>query len=240
MSSRAERLEKKRVSRRGMLEHLCTAFALTGPSMNGITLALMVCGLVSRAISRSAPNASRGSRWLLVVSIAGGIGCREEQDRAAASVAADADSKTMVGYDLRRLRPRDTDLSVMFDEQFQQARKEGKAVAVLFSAGWCEPCRTLELELGNFQPEESIGRMRILELKEEDWEGATRMNEFNELRRRWHPILNSYPLFYVLDDQGAGIEEMRDAIDRLKAQGVEPTIANWFRSVRQGGVAAAG
>lgn len=167
-----------------------------------------------------------------------GPACGKASPQADSAVEAAEAPAALVGYDIRRLRPGKEDLEVVFDEQFARARSEGKQVAVLFSAGWCEPCRILELELGNVQPQSAIGHVRLFELNEEDWDGATRMNEFNALRRRWNPVLNSYPLFYVLDEQGKGIEEMRDAIDRLKAQSLEPSVANWFGSVRHGGLTA--
>lgn len=151
------------------------------------------------------------------------------------SSSSDAPPKSpeTVGYDIRRLRPRNEQpLAQMFDELHAKARAEGRHVAVLFSADWCEPCRTLELELGNLHPATDIGHVRIFELKEEDWERATRMNEFNDLRRRWSAPLNVYPLFVLLDEKGEKIEEMVEARDRLEQSGVEPTLPNWFRALR--------
>ncbi len=165
------------------------------------------------------------------------VACGGNADGAAAdesskSPAADK-APAKVGYDIRRLRPRnDAPLADMFDRMAADARAEGKHVAVLFSADWCEPCRVLELELGNLHPAEEIGHVRILELKEEDWERATRMNEFNELRRRWSAPLNVYPLFVLLDESGAKIEEMQEAKDRLEAEGRQATIPNWFSALR--------
>lgn len=141
----------------------------------------------------------------------------------------------MVGYDIRRLRPRNEELLAdMFERTFAQAHADHKQVAVLFSADWCEPCRVLDTELGNEHPDSMIGHVRIIELKEEDWEGVTRMDEFNALRSRWHNTLNSYPVVVLLDDQGKKVEEMKEAIARLEAQGLDPTLPIWFASHREG------
>lgn len=159
--------------------------------------------------------------------------CGDEAPPPPKGSAAQASGPKSVGYDLRRLRPRNEEKLVdMFERMRTQAKSEGKHVAVLFSADWCEPCRKLELELGNTQPEDAIGHVRILELKEEDWEAATRLDEFEELRARWYGRANSYPVFVVLDEQGKKIEEMQEAIDRLETRGTEPTVANWFRELR--------
>ena len=142
-------------------------------------------------------------------------------------------SEAKVGYDLRRLRPRDEEtLAAMFDRLRAQALAEGKRAMVLFSADWCEPCRTLEAELGNRHPAAQIDDVRIFELKEEDWQAAARMDEFNELRRRWAGTVGSYPLLVLLDAAGKRVEEMKEAIARLEAAGVEPTLAHWIAGTR--------
>jgi len=157
-------------------------------------------------------------------------GCGEAskaQVVAAPVVAVD------VGYELRRLRPRDEEkLEAMFDRLRVAAVGEGKRVAVLFSADWCEPCRKLETELGNRHPAQQIGDVRIFELKEEDWKAATRMDEFDALRRRWSGDTGAYPLLVLLDEQGGKREEMKEAITRLEAAKVEPTLAQWFAETR--------
>ena len=161
--------------------------------------------------------------------------CGSKDSEAPPVTAATHKGPRSIGYDLRRLRPRNEEkLVAMFERMRAQATSEGKHVAVLFSADWCEPCRKLELELGNTQPEDAIGHVRILELKEEDWEAATRLDEFEELRARWYGRASSYPVFVVLDEQGKKIEEMQEAIDRLEKSGVEPTVANWFRELATG------
>lgn len=165
------------------------------------------------------------------------LGCNGEAAPAPAGASPAAgranEREAKVGYDIRRLRPTDAQsLAQMFDEMRKKALAEGKHVAVLFSADWCEPCRTLDLELGNMHPAEDIGHVRILEIKEEDWSRVTRMNELNELRRRWSAPLGVYPLFVLLDAEGAKIEEMPEAKARLEASGAEATIPAWFRGVR--------
>lgn len=162
------------------------------------------------------------------------VACDDSAPAGATKPAAVAKPKANadVGYDIRRLRPRDGEtLDAMFGRLAQQANDDGKQVAVLFSADWCEPCRRLELEFGNVHPAEKIGKFRILELKEEDWMGASRMNEFNALRKRWYAKTDSYPVFILLDPDEEKIEEMKEAIDRLSAAGVEPTVDNWFADV---------
>jgi thiol-disulfide isomerase/thioredoxin len=139
-----------------------------------------------------------------------------------------------VGYDLRRLRPTgDEPLVKTFERMHAQARAEGKQVAMLFSAEWCERCRRLELELGNLHPAVDIAHVRILELVEEDWEQALRMNEFELLRQRWDATKGTYPLFVVLDEHGGKIEEMKEAVDRLEQAGQAATVATWFRGLRR-------
>jgi thiol-disulfide isomerase/thioredoxin len=180
------------------------------------------------------------NRWssiaILVLACGAAVGaCRSgeesksdaEADRAPAGVE-------MVGYDIRRLRPRNEELLVdMFQRTFDTAVADGKMVAVLFSADWCEPCRVLDTELGNEHPVDMIGHVRVIELKEEDWEGVTRMDEFNALRSRWHKTLNSYPVVVLLDDKGEKVEEMKEAITRLEGEGLDPTLPIWFASRRE-------
>jgi hypothetical protein len=160
------------------------------------------------------------------------VGCGEPAATAVKSASVSASAET-VGYELRRLRPRDEEtLAAMFDRLRVQAVGEGKRVAVLFSADWCEPCRILEVELGNRHFSSEIGDVRIFEVKEEDWTVATRMDEFDALRRRWSEVTGSYPLLILLDEKGARREEMKDAIPRLEAAGIEPTLANWLADTR--------
>ncbi|HFE47378.1 MAG TPA: thioredoxin family protein [Nannocystis exedens] len=149
------------------------------------------------------------------------------------AAAADGSSK-MVGYDLRRLRPRDDEtLAAMFERLRVQASADKKRVAVLFSADWCAPCKRIEAELGSLQPAEQIGDVRIFELKEEDWVEVTRMSEFNDLRARWYPKKGSYPVLVLLRDDGTVLEEMKEAIDRLEGENVEATLPNWFATSRR-------
>ena len=135
-------------------------------------------------------------------------------------------------YDLRRIRPGDNPLAETFERLRKRAIQDGKRVAILFSADWCQPCLDLDLELGNRHPTSSIGDVRIFQLKEEEWEDATRLNEVNQLRAQWYPTLWSYPVFILLDDQGNKIEEMKEAKKRLESIHIEPTLANWFLSTR--------
>lgn len=167
---------------------------------------------------------------LLLLSACGGDGGAGSPAQAASS----AQEPAKVGYDLRRLRPTtDEPLVKTFERMQAQAQAEGKQVAMLFSAEWCERCRRLELELGNLHPTGDIAHVRILELVEEDWEQALRMNEFEQLRLRWDAAKGTYPLFVVLDGQGRKVEEMKEAVDRLEQTGQEATVATWFRGLRQ-------
>lgn len=169
---------------------------------------------------------------LLIAALAA---CEGSQGASPSASPPPAAAQTEVGYDVRRLRPRDGEpLEAMFDRMRAEAMHDGKHVAVLFSADWCEPCRDLALELGNTHPAASIGGFRILELVEEDWDRATRMGEFNNLRRRWYAPVGSYPVFLVLDERGGKIEEMKEAIARLETAGIEPTVPNWFANIAAG------
>lgn len=178
----------------------------------------------------------RSDRSIVVWALAVMCGCGGEAAKPAVAVApvvVKPESDAEVGYDLRRLRPRDEEtLAEMFDRQRAQAAKEGKRVAALFSADWCEPCRLLETELGNRHPAQQIGDVRILELKEEDWAGATRMDEFDALRKRWTGNTGSYPLLLLLDEAGKKREEMKEAKERLAAAGAPDTLAHWFADTR--------
>lgn len=162
------------------------------------------------------------------------LGCGNDpsEQGPAPQQAASPSAPAEVGYDLRRLRPVDGQpLDQMFERLQAQAKADGKHVAVLFSANWCERCRRLELELGNLHPADQIAHVRILELVEEDWEKVTRMNEFDALRQRWDTTKGTYPLFVVLDDEGNKREEMKEAVERLEHAGVEPTVPAWFREL---------
>ncbi len=177
-------------------------------------------------------------RWMVLW--CGLVACTSEPSAPNAAVAgvAPAPRDTRVGYELRRLRPRDGEvIEDLFERQRLAAIADGKRVMVLFGADWCQPCRDLETELGNRHPDEQIGDVRILELKEEDWSVATRMAEFDRLRRRWSSSTGSYPLLLLLDEAGGLREEMKQAISRLEASGEPPTLANWIANTRpQAGV----
>jgi thiol-disulfide isomerase/thioredoxin len=164
--------------------------------------------------------------WLLVA-----CDPAPEQPTESSTAEPKADEDPLVGYDLRRLRPIDDEpLAGMFDRVHATARADDKRVVVLFSADWCEPCKRLDLELGNTHPASMIGRFRILELKEDDWKAAARMDEYNDLRARWEPVAGSYPLVVLLDEQGKRVDEMKEAKTRLEAQGLEPTLPIWLSS----------
>jgi hypothetical protein len=184
-------------------------------------------------------KAMRRTRDLAIVLLAGGLfACDAHEPPAQAEPSNSlqpADSDPLVGYDLRRLRPRDEPLADMFERVRADALREQKRVVVLFSADWCEPCRHLDLELGNTHPTSMIGDVRVLELKEDDWVAVARMDEFNSLRRRWEPLLNTYPLVILLDESGGRIEEMKEAKLRLEAAGLEPTLPVWFELSRPTG-----
>lgn len=145
------------------------------------------------------------------------------------------DPHRLVGYDVRRVRPGAGALAEAFDGALARAQKDGQRPAVLFSADWCEPCRDLEIELGNMHPASAIGDVRIFILKEEEWQKAVRMDEYNGLRTRWDKVINSYPLFVVLDDEGATIEEMQAGRERLESSEVAATLPNWFAGLRAAG-----
>jgi thiol-disulfide isomerase/thioredoxin len=170
--------------------------------------------------------------WLAILA-ASLLACEPapEPNSESGKSAAKVDDDPLVGYDLRRLRPIDDEpLAGMFDRIHATAKADGKRVVVLFSADWCEPCKHLDLELGNMHPSSMISGFRILELKEDDWKAAARMDEYNDLRSRWEPVVGSYPLVVMLDDQGKRVDEMKEAKARLEAQGLEPTLPIWLSS----------
>lgn len=190
-----------------------------------------------RATPRAAPLRGLIAAFTLsaAISSAGALmGCKGDETAAEGAAASDdrEEPPANVGYDMRRLRPTDEPLGPRFDRLRAETVKEGKQVAVLFSADWCEPCQVLEIELGNMHPPSVIGDVRIFQIKEEDWEAKTRMDEVNNLRLRWHPTKNSYPVLILLDDEGNKLEEMKEAKARLESEGLQPTLPNWFQSVR--------
>jgi thiol-disulfide isomerase/thioredoxin len=184
----------------------------------------------------SEPMSSLRAPMLALLALLGSLACEAPTRDEPTSSSAPADSDPLVGYDLRRLRPRDDEpLASMFERVRSEALREQKRVVVLFSADWCEPCRHLDLELGNTHPTSMIGDVRVLELKEDDWVAVARMDEFNSLRRRWEPVLNTYPLLILLDAAGGRVEEMKEAKLRLEAAGLDPTLPVWFDMTRPAG-----
>lgn len=175
-------------------------------------------------------------RPLLAACLSAQVSCGAPPEPPPPTASAKPATAAPVGYDLRRLRPRDEEpLAAMFERLRAAALGEGKRVAVLFSADWCQPCRDLETELGNRHPAAEIGDVRIFELKEEDWQAAARLDEFNALRGRWTGETGTYPLLLLLDPQGKQVDEMKQAIKRLEAEGREPTLARWFADTRPTG-----
>ncbi|RMG94387.1 MAG: hypothetical protein D6705_16235 [Deltaproteobacteria bacterium] len=165
-------------------------------------------------------------------------GSTPPHDEGASATTSQADP--LVGYDVRVLRPRNEEpLASQFERQRRAAVAEGKHVVAYFSAKWCEACQRLDLELGNMHPRSAIGHVRILELIEEDWEAATRMNEFNDLRTRFSPAVGTYPWFVLLDAEGNAVEEMREAKARLEGLGLTPTVDLWFEGLAHGAGAGA-
>ena len=169
----------------------------------------------------------------LLGSFACGPGQGSKED-AASSAGEESNKAEIVGYDIRVIRPTKDPLATVFEKLRQQALAENKRVAVLFSADWCGVCQNIETELGNEHPREAIGDVRIVIIKEEDWDGATRMNEFNDLRLQWSDTVLSYPLFLLLDEKGEAQEEMKQAVERFEKEGLKPNLAMWFESTRKG------
>ena len=192
--------------------------------------------LPAPATGRMSPDMRRLAPGLIVLAT---LACQAPEATSEGSGKTDAEASSadaatkMVPYDLRRLRPREQEkLAAMFERLRAQALAEDKRVIVFFSADWCEPCRNIELELGNVHPAGMIGDVRIIELKEDDWSQAARMDEFNGLRRRWEPVLNTYPLLILLDAEGERVEEMKEAATRLEEAGLDPTLPVWFEESR--------
>jgi hypothetical protein len=199
------------------------------------------CRWFTTSIMRRATSLGRRSvvvtgtmRFMSFMMVTAMAGCGTPGEAPAPEASEQKpDANPMVGYDLRSIRPRDGEaLRDSFERQRHKALAEGKQVAVLLTADWCERCRMLELELGKMHPESMIAHIRILKLKEEDWEAVTRMNEFRDLNHRWSPVLE-YPMFVLLDDDGERVETEEGAKARLLGMGVEPTLPYWFESVRK-------
>lgn len=159
---------------------------------------------------------------------------------AATSAPAGAEARPVpegardVGYDLRVLKPRESEpLSATFERLAAQAQKESKHVVLLFSADWCNKCKKLDLELGNLHPAGAIGHVRLFKLVEEHWSEAMRTDEFEALRKRFSGSeAGTYPLMVALDDKLERREEMRDAIRRLEEAGRPPKLAEWFAALQ--------
>lgn len=155
--------------------------------------------------------------------------------KASASAAAKPSRSQIkekkISYDLRRLRPSEEELNLWFVKQVKKAVADGKRPAVLFSATWCHACQDVELELGNMHPPEQIGHVRVFQLIEEDWEAVTRMDEYNDLRARWHPELGTYPMLFLLNEKGDKVESMQEAKVRLESEGKPVNFATWFADV---------
>lgn len=175
--------------------------------------------------------------WLVSLGIfASSTFCSACKERAAKPALSQAeaskpDPQAKISYDLRRLRPSNQELGPWFATLVKQAVKEGKRPAVLFSASWCHACQDVELELGNQHSRQQIGHVRIFELVQEDWEAVTRMDEYNDLRARWHPELGTYPMLFLLDENGDEVESMQAAKKRLEAEGRPVNFATWFADV---------
>lgn len=203
-----------------------TEFIRLTPSKSGrvvLSLALMVAGACDASLPAQTAKAPS----------------RESVDgQTQANSAGKAQSQPAaqrVGYDLRHLRPRDVELSAVIDKHRARAAREGKQLAILFAAEWCNACKTLDLELGNEHAASQIGDVRILKLVEEEWKTAVRLDEFNALRSRWVDQMWSYPLLVLIDGQGREIETMANAKLRLEAGEVEATLPNWFADLRSSG-----
>lgn len=182
-------------------------------------LAMVTLAMVALACSNKAPSSSKQQK---------GAQEKPSTPQVARPSKKAADPQRKVGYDLLRLRPGEQELAPWFEQLFKKSLAEGKRPAVLFSASWCHVCQDLERELGNRHPQGQIGNVRIFELVQEDWEATTRMDEYNELRARWHPEVETYPMLFVLDEKGDKLETMDEAKERLLAAGKEPDFPNWF------------